>query len=182
MFGLRCVYGRARDFSSIFINHVILARFTVDLEPVPGRLGVRWEHILDGTPVHHRTEYTHTDTPTVVYTQGQFNMANPLANFLEATGEPGDEPYIENIIGRRKPENQEKTHTLKTEPMFRIKLSTLELYGTVSVPPTVQPCRHRKLAPTYSSSRFRFPDFLVLPVFVDVWTWIQELFFFTDVS
>lgn len=43
--------------SFIFSNHFLLVRETS--ESIPGVLGMRQEHTLDGSPVHHRASYTH---------------------------------------------------------------------------------------------------------------------------
>lgn len=53
--------------SFIFSSHFILVLVVVDSEPMPGTLGAKREHILDGMPIHRKAtclhNFTHSFTP-----------------------------------------------------------------------------------------------------------------------
>lgn len=52
----------------ILSKHFIQVRFMVDPDPLLGTLRVKWEYILNGTPVHHITSHPH------IHTSGQFSI------------------------------------------------------------------------------------------------------------
>lgn len=60
----------------IFNNLFILVRVTVDLELVPGTLGVRWKLILDKFPILKGAMHVHDHA--LIHTEGQLIIVNGM--------------------------------------------------------------------------------------------------------